>query len=296
MAKVDIGIADSTRAWAWIDIMTFLVREQSNGVELGKIHGSRSALPDHNKNYLADDRREAQVSQKRRNELTDMNRVRNMVGFLSGDAEWLFQIDDDVAPPDYAITHLMNLGRSFVGGLYFLAKPPHNPIAYYRREDNLYAPLWNYKRGTLSQVDSIGMGCTLIHRSVFEDIQASHTVYQRPTGALFAIPNSRIFDKELPTGEVLGGQKAYVSHGLYHMPLKEVDWENDDRPWPFYAMEYGRTEDHHFCELAEEAGHKPWLDTNVVCTHRNLKEYNRHDYLIMEKFMQEKREGADEDS
>jgi hypothetical protein len=250
--------------------MTNLLTEQSKGVKIGRIHAVGSALPDHNKNYVIDDQRGvAPREEKRRNELTDANRSTIVGGFLHGDSDWLWFLDDDTVPPKGALSHLLGLGREFVGGVYYLAKPPHNPIAYYRTDDGTYAALLNYPVGGLFQVDSIGMGCTLIHRSVFERIQNQHEVFLRPNGSLIPIHKDKI-----KGGEWDAKAEEYVENGVYHMPLTKRH-PDDRRPWPFFALEYGRTEDHHFCELAASVGVRPYLDTTLVCNHFKLRAINR---------------------
>jgi hypothetical protein len=154
-----------------------------------------------------------------------------------------------------------------------MAKEPFNPIAYLIREDGLYHAFYNYPLGALVQVDSVGMGCTLIHRSVFEKIIEEHTVFQRPDGSLIPIHNSEIQNNRPPNNN-----KQYVKNGRLHMPLYPVE-EDDNRAWPFFVMEYGRTEDHYFCEMASKVGFRPWLDTNVVCDHIKPQATNRSDYL-----------------
>jgi len=179
---------------------------------------------------------------------------------MSSGADYIFWLDDDTIPPPGTISHLVNLGREIVGGVYFLGNEPFNPVVYFRQENGLYSALYNYAPGTLVRVDSIGMGCTLIHRSVYERIMEGHEVFLRPTGTPLAIPKEQVQDYEETDG------KPYVGGGYYHLPVTRPE-PDDERPWPFYAMEYGRTEDHHFCELAANVGIKPYLDTRIECEH-----------------------------
>jgi hypothetical protein len=287
MGKVDIGIACSSAQFSqwWAKIMGFLLQEQSNGVDIGRIHAISSALPDHNKNYVVDNQQGiAPADVKRRNDLTDANRAALVGGFLHGDSEWLFQIDDDTVPPAGALSHLLSLRREFVGGVYFLGGPPYNVVAYYRLSDGTYAGVLDYPVGQLVAVDSIGMGCTLIHRSVFEKIQAAHVVLSRPNGSLTPVLRSKFeegsaafeFSEETP-------EERFVN-GCLITPLRERH-PDDKRPWPFFSMEYGRTEDHHFCELAANVGIRPYLETAVVCDHWKLKAINKadHDRYLTER-------------
>lgn len=272
MPKVDIGIAcapNQSHNW-WVPVMTQLIAESKSGVDIGRIHGVGSALPDYNKNGVVDSHSNTAPPQEgKRDNLTDANRSRITGGFLEGDADYLFMIDDDTVPPSGALSHLLGLGREFVGGVYYLAKPPHNPIAYFRNDNGTYSAILDYAHGALIEVDSIGMGCTLIHRSVFEKIQEAHEVFMRPNGSLFPILKEKVYygDYE-PLNEVC------VINGTLNMPLFERDPE-DTSPWPFYALEYGRTEDHHFCELAAAVGIRPYLDTAVICDHWKMRAINR---------------------
>jgi hypothetical protein len=280
--KVSIGVACAPHQivnW-WLPVMNRLLDEQRRGIEIQSIFAISSALPDHNKNHTVSSRIFANPEEKRRSDLTDANRAEITARFLDEDAEWLWFIDDDTVPPRGALSHLLSLGRPFAAGLYFNPKPPYNPIAYLRRPDGLYRAYYGYAPGTLVQVDSVGMGCTLIHRSVFEDIRRCYTVFQRPDGSLTPVHNDRVMTVD--ESEALGfSEPVALTDGegfALVQPLTPVR-EDDNRPWPFFALEYGRTEDHHFCEMAGAIGFKPWLDTSLVCEHWKHKATTVDDYL-----------------
>lgn len=269
--KVDVGIACSkfqSNNW-WQPVLSELLSVAQEGVaEIGKVHAVSSALPDHNKNLILDDRRFSK---------TDHNRNKIARGFLHGDSEWLWFLDDDTVPPENTLMHLLAMRRPFVAGLYHLARPPHNPLAYIRDEDGLYASLWEYEHGTIAEVDSVGMGCTLIHKKVFKAIMEQYVEFQRPDGSVFPVHRDDIDKSSLASNSSANGKKTRVRNMVLQMPLKHKD-ADDPRAFPFFAMEYGRTEDHFFCELADRVGYKPVVDTAIVCQHWREKPHDRKDF------------------
>ena len=269
--KVDIGIACSkaqSNNW-WQPVLTQLISVAQEGkIEIGNVHAVSSALPDHNKNLILDDRRFAR---------TDHNRNKIAKGFVHGDSEWLWFLDDDTVPPQGALEHLLAMRRPFVAGLYHLARPPHNPLAYIRDENGMYASLWDYEHGTIAEVDSVGMGCTLIQKKVFLDIMDNFIQFQRPDGSIVPIHKEDVDMVSRDTGFSSNGATTKVEEMVLKMPLKHKE-DDDPRAFPFYAMEYGRTEDHFFCEIAERVGYKPVIDTAVVCQHWREVPHARKDF------------------
>ena len=269
---VDIAVACAAHQiphW-WGPLMGLLLYTDREGsLEVGQLRTATGALPDHKKNN--------QIGViKERWSLTDANRNKIVNdGFLNGKADWVFWIDDDTVPPVDAIVKLAKAGFDFIAGLYFLPGKPYNPIAYKKAVHGLYEPVYNYPKGGIFQVDSVGMGCTLIHRSVYETIRDNHTVLLRNNGSIYPIHKSKM---QLPyVKQHKKVVEPFVRNGVYHEQVIEQNPE-DERNFPYYLLEHGRTEDHHFCELAANVGIKPRIDTTITCKHWKQQPTTVEDY------------------
>jgi hypothetical protein len=284
---VDIGIAcgnNQPPPW-WKSLMGSIKHEiQENGLDIVNIFAISSALPDHNKNHAITSVPLAPIEYKKRNSLTDANRQAITKRFMDNDSDWIMLIDDDTTHLPGTISHLLSLGKPMVGGLYFNPKEPYNPIAYVKEPGEWhYVAFSGYTKGALTEIDAIGMGCTLIHRGVFEQIQDAHVVYQRANGSLFPVHKDRI---EKGSYNINKKHHGNVVGDSFVMPVQKLELkEEDNRAFPFFALEYGRTEDMHFCELAANVGIKPWVDTNVVCKHWKYQNVGEKEYLA---YMKEK--------
>lgn len=266
-------------------ITNVLQEERDGNIEITHIFALSSAVPDYNKNSILSSQAFQYLwntEEKKRYELTDANRSGATKRFLDGDSDWIFFIDDDTTSPVGTISTLINLGKPFVAGLYFNPNWPHNPIAYMKDEkgNGMYHAYYGYAKGTLTQVDAVGMGCTLVHRSVFEKIIEGHEVLQRMDGSIVPIEKHRIKNRKwMPEGKF---KEAYVKDGYYHYPVQElphIEPEFDKRAYPFFGLEYGRTEDLFFCELCAHVGIKPWVDTNVTCGHWKFLPTGEKEYV-----------------
>lgn len=84
---------------------------------------------------------------------------------LELDWEWLFFLDDDVIPPSDTILRLLKHKLPIVSGLYYRRNNPICPVMLKEVEGGRQ---WisEFKVPDLLEVDYVGAGCLLIHKSV----------------------------------------------------------------------------------------------------------------------------------
>lgn len=82
--------------------------------------------------------------------------------------EWLFFLDYDVIPPPNAIARLLKWKAGVAAGVYHSKSAPSYPLLMIRGMNHCFE---DYETGDLILVDGVGMGCTLIHMSVFDKIE-----------------------------------------------------------------------------------------------------------------------------
>ena len=283
--RVDIGIAcnkNQSHEW-WPKVLGELLRVGARGqVEIGRVIAIGSAMPDISKNEA--------VGYHKRWQLTDVNRCAIVDEHLEGKSDAILWIDDDTVPPQKALERLVALGRPVAAGVYYKRKPPCNPIAYYRLENGAYAPLWEFQPGEIVNVDSVGMGCTLVQRAVYEKIAQEYVLFRRPTGTLVPIHHEDVAVTRATAKQVMRhrGKVLYDNHGnMTHLvPLVGPVPPEEVERWPYYVMEHERTEDHFFCEMVKRVGFEIVVDTSLECHHwgdspisgknfREMREYER---------------------
>ena len=83
---------------------------------------------------------------------------------LAGDYEWLFFLDSDVVPPSDAILRLRNHRQPIISGVYHRRSPPvGEPVMM--KHGRWYG---EYPANSIIDVEYVGAGCLLLHRSVFD--------------------------------------------------------------------------------------------------------------------------------
>jgi hypothetical protein len=206
---------------------------------------------------------------------------RNLIAgeFLKSKSEWLFWIDSDTQVPVGAVERLLAHGRPMVSGLYYGKNPPNPPIAYFVH-NSAFTPIdheMKWEKGAIIKVDAAGMGCCLIHRSVFEDIQSNYEVFQIPGGGIVPVHKNDILgDVETTDGPQSHEHDGKVYKGQLRTRLIKPTLAN--MRFPFFMIDHLRTEDMHFFELANRVGHSLYLDTSVECGHLRTVPFTGADY------------------
>lgn len=102
---------------------------------------------------------------------------RNLVvhNFMATGIDWLWSVDDDVMCTPEVLSHLLAVAQDPFKGIICAAYFGRNgyPMWTQERDGDEYANVEKVEPGALYRLSACGMGCTLIHRSVFERIAAA---------------------------------------------------------------------------------------------------------------------------
>lgn len=100
----------------------------------------------------------------------DHARNRAVQDMLSNpDFDYLFFLDSDVVPPHDAIPRLLKHRLPIVSGVYCRRSYPHGLVVAQKNGDWV-RKLPGKGKDPLVEVDVVGAGCLLVHRSVFETV------------------------------------------------------------------------------------------------------------------------------
>ncbi len=107
----------------------------------------------------------------------DQNRNGLAQTFLSSPCEWLFQLDTDIAFDPDTLDRLLDTAKEtdakIVSGLYIgrinmkEGGPQLCPVWFMKKPSGYFRTVGELRTAP-QEVDAVGMGCVLIHRSVFE--------------------------------------------------------------------------------------------------------------------------------
>lgn len=187
--------------------------------------------------------------------------------FLQSNAEWSLWIDDDILMPignsEYlrtrshipkhhvepstaldTLTQLMSRQKSFVSATYWGRNPTGAPVfseglinpAVYRRAKNY--------TDEIIETDWCGMGCALVHRSVFTDIQRTHPMLAPGEGVR----------PEIDEMSTIENPRMIADHGNIKF-------------WNFFKPRNGWGEDVMFCRRSKNAGHPVFVDLKLHAGH-----------------------------
>ncbi len=97
--------------------------------------------------------------------------------FLNSEANYLFWVDDDVIPPPETLRRLLSRDKDLIGPVCFSSKRDDNtgllhpyPIVLRLNNDDEYEITDTTQEGEVVEIDSLGGGCVLIKRGVYENI------------------------------------------------------------------------------------------------------------------------------
>lgn len=208
--------------------------------------------------------------------------------FLRSSYEWALWMDDDMIVPCgqpgwfkaycgwpkfpdkfasmNAIDRLLSHQKTVVGGLYFGRRPGAGPV--YAEGMSIKSEADYARSGPhdlIKPTNWIGFGCTLTHRSVFDDIVKR---YSSLNGQWFTSSEHRLMDDVSKTLKMLGegpmtGEKALKAYEMLDAAKTHAD----------KVCSLGVGEDVIFCRRARESGHQVYVDMGLVCGHVGHRVY-----------------------
>lgn len=100
---------------------------------------------------------------------------------LDKGCKYLFFLDSDIIPDPSIIQQLEENGLDVVSGLYFTRDDDSGPAAWaYKDSDGGLVRLTNAPSDdAILQVDAVGLGCCLVHRRVFSDMEEPYFKWTR---------------------------------------------------------------------------------------------------------------------
>jgi hypothetical protein len=153
--------------------------------------------------------------------------------------EWSMHLDSDTIPPRDAILRLLAHKKPVISGLYCRRSPPHGVPVMIKNGTWVV----NYLPNSIVDVDLVGAGCLLIHRSVLE---------------------------ALPPSDANRGKRWF-------------DWRVDMAGLPGVEPGDNLSEDFSFCRsVKKKLGIPILVDTSIQCRHVGLAESTYNSFVPLD--------------
>lgn len=208
--------------------------------------------------------------------------------FLRSSLEWMLMVDDDMMLPFgnaeyfnrhtgfdfpeqfagmHTINRLLSHKKTLIGGLYF-GRHPFGPPMYCEgaKPDEADRVRANSPEDRIAPTAWVATGCMLIHRSVFLDIEKEFPVLARK-------PNGKDGNWFTSSEHELRAGLAELEKELLGGPMtaekgaRALDRIVSLRRSAEKSSSLGMGEDVQFCVRAKQAGHQPYVDFGLVCSH-----------------------------
>lgn len=158
---------------------------------------------------------------------------------LKGNHEWIFFLDHDTIPPVDLWLRLNQYTQTkkypIVCGIYYNKGAPSHPLVFRGRGNGCFL---DWKRGDRIWVDGIPMGCTLIHRSIFEHLPKVKISDGTGGRGWFDSPRFAAIDPENASlhREIGTEDLDFCERVIRHKVLAKSGWKNvAGKKYPFLA-------------------------------------------------------------
>lgn len=173
-----------------------------------------------------------------------LDRGRNLLvqKFLQTDYPWLLQVDTDqffsVEQFDRLRATADEVERPIVSGLYFANERPPRPAMYRWTDEGVGKSVLEWEEDEVIEVDGVGGGFLLVHRSVYEAMNHPDE-YEGRAGSWFNQsgrgPNGQLLneDSSFCVRAQAHGYRIYVDTGVFvgHIKSRILGWDPyEDRP------------------------------------------------------------------
>lgn len=160
--------------------------------------------------------------------------VRNAIASyaLNANAKYIWMVDDDVLPPQFAVQRLLHAMQNrpevmACGGIYYSKQDVPAPVVF---ADDGTGPFYNWKPGEVFEVPGfIGTGCLLIRTEVFQRLETPWFETIDTAGKDKVTDDAFFCRKVIAAGYKILGHGGVICGHFNHQTGKVV-WPPEDDP------------------------------------------------------------------